>query len=346
MKAAQVSSAYQIELNDVPEPTINSQHDVLLQVQLVGICGSDIHYYRTGRIGNQVVNSAHTIGHETSAVVMETGNEVTRFRFGDRVTLDPSVSCGRCDQCISGRPHTCRNNQFLGCPGQLPGSLSRYLVMPESCCFLIPEGVSEETAVLSEPLSIGLYAVQQALPLNNAKIAILGAGPIGLSVLIAARFYGALDIYVSDRLDYRCEIARKHGARWAGNPYKQDVVQHVRDEVPSLLDTIFECSGQQEAMDQALQLVKPGGTIQLIGIPEFDRYSFDAHLARRHEINLKNIRRQNGCTQLALDMIAEKKIDPTFMITHHFSLSQIRDAFELLKDYKDGVIKAVILCDR
>lgn len=345
MRAAVLTGIRDIELRDLPEPAIQSGTDVRLRMQAVGVCGSDVHYYTTGRIGSQVVQYPFVVGHEGAALVEDIGDKVTRVKPGDRVAIEPAVSCHSCDQCLQGREHTCRRLKFLGCPGQLPGCLSEFIVMPQECCFPVDDALSMDDAALAEPLSIGVYAVRRSIPMAGAKVGILGAGPIGLSILLPAVGNGAAAVYVTDRLDYRCTAARDHGAAWAGNPDRTDVVRDIGDREELDLDVVFECCGRQEALDQAMDLLKPGGKLMLVGIPEFDRYTFRADLARRHELCFQNVRRQNHCVQEALDLIAQGVIDPGFMATHRFSLEQTKDAFDMVDQYADGVVKAMIHFD-
>ena len=211
MKAMVLTGIRKIEIVEQPAPAPHNPTDVLLRIVRAGICGSDLHYYTQGRIGDQVVRFPFCVGHECSAVVADVGKQVTRFKPGDLIVVDPSVSCGVCDQCRLGHYHTCRKVRFLGCPGQLEGCLGDFLVMPEDCCYSA-KGLSADQAALVEPLSIGYYAVQLSGELKGKKIGILGSGPIGLSVLLAARTAGAAAIYMTDRLDYRLEAARQQGA--------------------------------------------------------------------------------------------------------------------------------------
>ncbi len=342
MKAAVLTALREIEIRNLPSPNITSPHEVLLRLKTVGVCGSDVHYYTTGRIGGQVVEYPFTVGHEAAAVVEQTGPAVRRVRTGDRVAIEPAVVCHQCDQCRAGRRNTCRNLRFLGCPGQLPGCLSEFIVMPEECCLPIPESMNFAAATLAEPLAIGMYAVKQSVNMDNARIGILGLGPIGLSVMLCARQAGAQKIYGADILDYRCRVAADHGADWVGNPEKVNLVEEVARREPLLLDAVFECCGQQKALDQAVRLLKPGGRLMIVGIPEFERYSFVADLARRREICLQHVRRQNQCAELAISMIAEQKINPEFMATDHYRLEQCQTAFRQVENYANGVIKAMI----
>jgi len=178
-----------------------------------------------------------------------------------------------------------------------------------------------------------------SLPLHYG---ILGSGPIGLSVLLSARAAGASAIYVTDRLDYRLEAARQQGAAWTGNPDRTDIVRDTIGREPLELDVVFECCGQQAALNQAVELCKPMGKLVIVGIPEADHVSFAVHDARRKGLALVNVRRQNECIDPVIALIREGRIQPDFMITHRFSLDQAARAFELLADYRDGIIKAVV----
>jgi L-iditol 2-dehydrogenase len=257
------------------------------------------------------------------------------------VVVDPSVSCGTCDQCRLGHFHTCRKVRFLGCPGQLEGCLCDLMVMPEDCCHSAG-GLTADQAALVEPLTIGNYAVQLSGGLRGKKIGILGSGPIGLSVLLSARVAGAATVYVTDRLDYRLEAARQQGAAWTGNPDRTDIVRDIMEREPLELDAVFECCGRQSALDQAVKLCKPMGRVMIVGIPETDRISFAVHDARRKGLAFVSVRRQNKCIDPVIDMIREGRISPDFMITHRFSLNRAAGAFELLADYRDGIIKAMV----
>jgi threonine dehydrogenase-like Zn-dependent dehydrogenase len=178
--------------------------------------------------------------------------------------------------------------------------------------------------------------------MKDATIGILGFGPIGMSVLLSARAKGAGKIFVTDLVDERLQIARECGAVWTGNAGKSDVVSEIRDKEPLLLDVVFECCGKQEAIDQAVELLKPGGKLMVIGIPEFDRWGFPVDQMRHKEICVQNVRRQNHSLVETLELMGTKKIDVGRMPTHRFSFSRTKEAFDLVTGYRDGVMKAMI----
>jgi L-iditol 2-dehydrogenase len=342
MKSMKLTGIRKMEMMDVPLPAIMGEHEVLIRMKTLGVCGSDIHYYTTGKIGSQVVEYPFAVGHEGAGQVESVGKGVTVVKPGDRVAIEPAMPCRKCDQCLAGRPHTCRNLKFLGCPGQAEGSLSEYIVMPETSCFRIPESMSYDEAAISEPLAIGVYAVRESVPMQGARVGILGFGPIGMSVLLPAQAMGAERIYVTDKIGERLQIASVSGAFMTGNPDRENVVEKFVREEPGLLDVVFECCGKQEAMDQAFELLKPGGKLMVIGIPEFDRWSFAADLGRRKEITIQHVRRQNEALQPALDMLEQGSIKVNSMVTHRFPFEDTKRAFDLVADYRDGVMKAMI----
>ena len=345
MNSLVLTSIRKFEFREKPKAEIKKPTDVLLQMHNVGICGSDIHYYSTGRIGEQVIKFPFTIGHEGSAIVEAIGASVTKVKPGDRVAIDPAVSCGKCDQCKSGRRHTCRGLKFLGCPGELEGCISEYIVIHEENCYKIKPSMSLVQGTLVEPLSIGIYSASFLEKAKEQTIGILGSGPIGLSVLLASRLKGVKKVFMTDKIEDRLTAAERAGADWIGNPNLMDIVEKIKKEEPDQLDTVFECAGEQEALDQAIDLLKPGGKLIIIGIPKGNEISFNINKLRRKEISIQNIRRQNNCTQKAIDLISNGKINVDFMATHNFKLKDAQLAFEIVEGYRDGVIKAMISFD-
>jgi len=342
MKAVQLTGIREMAVREAPDPKIEKDNEVLLKLEVVGVCGSDVHYYRTGRIGSQVVEFPFILGHECSATVAEVGKSVNRVKVGNEVAIDPAMVCHQCDQCQSGRENTCRELRFLGCPGQSEGCLCEYIVMPEDSVYPTEGKVTLDQAALCEPLSIGVYAVQQSQVRPDARIAVLGAGPIGLSVLLAAKYQDIEAMYATEKITERGNYAMQAGAQFVANPDREDVIQALMGQEPMGYDVVYECAGEQETIDQGIELLKPGGKLMLVGIPEVERISFIIDRMRRKELALINIRRQNNCVQPALDMVASGKVDVDFMITHRFSLEQTQTAFDLVDEYRDGVVKAMI----
>ena len=258
MKAALLTGIRKFETRQVPEPEFTRPTDVLIRIKMVGVCGSDIHYYTTGRIGSQIIQFPFTVGHEAAGIVEQVGPKVTRVKPGQRIAIDPAVSCGHCDQCRAGRENTCRELLFLGCPGQLAGALCEHLVLPETCCFPIKDRTTFEQAALSEPLAIAVYAVERARLPARANVAVLGAGPIGMSVFHVLRANRVGEVFITDKIPERLKFAQKLKPKYCGNPDRADVVREISQAEPLLMDAVFECSGDRMAY-------RPGGAIVKAG---------------------------------------------------------------------------------
>lgn len=342
MKAAVLTGLRRVEVRDIPDPSLMNDTDVVIQVGAVGLCGSDVHYYKEGRIGDQVVEYPFIVGHECAGTVLKTAPAVRELKPGDRVAVDPAIVCGSCDQCLAGRPNTCRRLRYLGTPGQTSGALCERIVLPERNCHPLSGNLTFEEGVLIEPLSIALHGMRMAGDPLPPAVAILGAGPIGLCVLLAARAAGIRTICVTDKIEDRVKAARTIGATWAGNPDHEDIVARLESLVPGGLDAVFECCGDPAALDQAVDLLKPGGRLLIIGIPAADRIFFDIHTLRRRELAVHNVRRQRGCIRDAIGLITAGQVEVRFMATHRFSLDDAWQAFELAAGYRDGVIRTIL----
>lgn len=343
MKKVMLTGIREMEMTEAPEPLLINDNDVKIKLASIGVCGSDIHYYAEGKIGTQVVDYPFAVGHECSGIIEQVGKKVTNVKVGDLVVVDPAVHCGECDQCQSGRPHTCRNNKFLGCPGQLEGCLSEYIIMPDFTCFPVTGKMNPVQAALIEPLSIGVYSVKLAnIENKNTSTVIFGAGPIGLSVLFKLLADGIINNGIIEPLDYRLERSKNIGAKYLINPEKEDVVSKVQEQEELLVDVVFEASGEQDAVDNAIKILKPGGKLVLVGIPPSAQYTFDMDLMRRKELTVINVRRQNHCVEEAIDLVISGKVDVEKMVTHYFTLDKSSEAFDIVEAYKDNAVKAMI----
>jgi L-iditol 2-dehydrogenase len=342
MKVAHFTGRKKLEIVDLPKPVLHRPDAVLLRIDRVGVCGSDVHYYTDGRIGDQVLAYPATLGHECAGTVVEVGAAVAHLRPGQRVAVDPALSCGVCDQCRQGRANTCRNLQFMGSPGEALGAVAEYRVVPAANCFPVPEQMTLDDAALVEPLSVSLHAVRLAQVPPGARIAIIGLGPIGLGVLLCAKAVGPCTIYATDLLDERLEVARQCGADWTGSAHNNAATAAILKEQPGGVDLVFECAGDPLCVDEAQQMLAPGGTLMLVGIPPTDRLIFNIHRMRRKELTFKSVRRQRDCVGPIIEMMAAGRIDARPLLSHRFPLDRIAAAFELVSCYGDGVIKAIV----
>jgi len=341
MKAVVLTQVGRVEFRDVPEPLLAAETDVLLRSAVVGLCGSDIHYFTHEAIAGVRVPLPAVLGHEVSAVVEAVGAGVAGLKPGDRVAVDPAVSCGTCDQCRSGRPHTCRSLRFLGSPGEKDGALAGYFTMPAGNCYPVPDGLSMTEAMLVEPFTIALHALSFWNGGPGHSLAVLGAGPIGLSVIVAARAAGVTEIFAADPVPERAEAARRAGAVWAGDPGR-GLVREILSRRGLGLDAVFECCGEQAALDQALELLKPGGTLAVVGIPLLERVSFPSTALRRKEIRVQSVRRQNRCVERALLLLSARLVEIGFLANREFRPEEAQAAFETAAARRDGALKTTI----
>lgn len=342
MKAVYLIKKKEIRIEEVPVPEIKGSHEVLVRIKCVGICGSDIHYFLEGKIGNQIVEDKIILGHEAAGEVVEAGDEVKRLKPGDKVAIDPGISCGNCDLCKKGKPNLCPYVEFLGTP-PVDGAFREYMVMPEENLIKIPEGLGYEEGVLSEPLAIGLYGVKLSGMEVGDDVAVLGQGPIGLSVLFSAKMGGAKKIFVSDLLPPRLEMAKELGADNIINANNEDVTAVIMKKTGERgVDIAYEAAGKPETFRQITEAARIGGKSVIFGIPSDDKMEFSAHVVRRKELDIINVRRSAFTTSYALELMEKSDLPFSRLVTHRFALKDAEDVLNLVAEYKDGVIKAVI----
>lgn len=342
MRAAFLTGVRAIEVREVPTPRLAREDDVLVRSQAVGVCGSDLHYYLSDAVGGDAVKYPFIPGHECAGVVADVGRGVTRVKPGDLVVVEPAVSCGVCDQCRTGRPHTCRRQLFLGHYGELTGGMAEFALAPERNCVPLPGRMTAVQGALAEPLSIALYASGLAGSVRGKTAAVLGTGPIGLCAVMALKADGCGALYATEKVEAREKAARTAGADWTGNPDREDVVAAVLERESLGLDLVFECCGDQAALDQGVALLKPGGALVVVGIPFEERISFASGRLRRKEIRVQSVRRQNRCLEKAVAMIHAGRVKADFLATHFFTLDEAREAYETASARRDGVIKAIV----
>jgi len=345
MKAAVLYGIKDVRTEDrpLPEP---GPGEALVKVTAVGVCGSDVHYYIDGRIGDQIVTKPQTVGHEVAGRVERLGPDTEcDLAPGDLVAIEPGVSCGECEHCREGKPNTCPNVVFYGTP-PVDGAYQEYLAHPVEYLFKCPEGVSDEAAAMTEPLGIGLHAEHIGGIGPGDSVAVLGSGTIGLCTMMAARTAGAARILVTDLLENRLELARKLGATdtfvaEAGSSAKG--TEWAKEVTGGRgVDVVFECAGEVETMRQALDVARIGGRAVLVGITTEDDVPLQIHIARRKELEMFNVRRARFTIPRSLELISQGRIDVESLVTHRFGLDELAKALDLVHQKADGVIKAMI----
>lgn len=327
----------------ITEPDLQPTDDeILVKVTACGICGSDVHYYKDGRIGNQLCKFPQRLGHEAAGLVVAAPDN-SRFAKGDRVAIEPARPCFNCEHCSTGYYNRCPSVQFLGSPA-MHGAFSELLVLHPSQLEHIPESMSFTEAALLEPLGVAYHALTLSKIKAGQSVAIFGAGPIGLLTLAMAKACGAGETFICDKLAYRLDFAKKtyapdhciDSSRESSTHYIQNAT-HGRG-----VDISFEAVGAQQTFDMTLQAARIGGKALFIGIPEVDTICFDPHLVRRGELLIQNVRRSNLALAPCINMVKRGDISVEALATHHFTLDSIADAFSVLAGYRDGVIKAIV----
>ena len=343
-KAVFLVDKARLEVGETQKPVLVEPGDVLIRIKAVGVCGSDRHYFIDGCIGSQVVDFPQIMGHECAGVIEQVGPAVTSVKPGDRVAIEPQVTCGKCSFCQSGNQNFCLNLKFLGIPGEMHGCMQQFLVMPQENVYLVPPDLSLEDAVISEPLAISMHGIKLCGISGGMSVATLGSGTMGLLTLAGAKASGASTAFATDKIPERVEMARKIGADGAWNPDKTDIVQQIMDRTNGLgVDAAFEYAGDPQALLQCLEVTRKGGVVGLVGIysPEI-MVQLNSETMRRRGLRLQNVRRQVHQTENALRMIAAGQVDADMLITHRFSYEQSNQAYDLVSNYKEGVVKAII----
>ncbi len=340
-RAAYMTGIKQIEIRDIEVPKLKDK-DVLVKLEYVGICGSDVHYLEHGKIGDFIVNGDFILGHECSGTVVEIGSGVQNLKVGDKVALEPGITCGQCEFCKTGRYNLCPDVEFLATP-PYHGSLMNYIAFPENMCFKLPENISTKEGALVEPLAVGLHAAMQGNVKLGDSVVILGAGTIGLVTLLACKAYGATEITIVDVIPKRLEYAKKLGATATINAAEADVFAEI-DKITNKkgVDIVIETAGSARTISQTPYLIKNGGTIVLVGLAPQDIIEFNFAKIMAKEAQIKSVFRYRNIYPTAIKAIAKGMIDITGIVTHEFEFDETAKAFDYVINNKQDVVKAVI----
>lgn len=323
----------------VPEP---KEDEVLLKVEYVGICGSDIHGFESGPfIPPRDPNQKIGLGHECAGTVVKTGSRVKKFRTGDRVIIEPGVPCGKCRFCLSGQYNICPDVDFLATAPNYRGALTNYITHPEALTFRLPDSMSAMEGALVEPAAVGMHAAMEADVKPGKKVVILGAGCIGLMTLQACRCMGATEIVVSDVLPKRLEMAEKLGAMAVVNGKEENTVERVHELLGEWgADIVFETAGSPVTARQTTQLVMRGGKIMIVGtIPGETPVSF---LSINREVTIRTVFRYANNFPMTIEAIASGRFDVKSMVTDIYGYHEVQRAFEESVSRKSEIIKGVI----
>ncbi|MCW2812011.1 MAG: sorbitol dehydrogenase [Friedmanniella sp.] len=304
--------------------------EVLVRVEAVGICGSDVHYYDHGRIGDYVVEGPMIIGHEAAGTVVATGDGVDPGLQGTLVALEPGVPCRVCEQCRAGRYNLCPDVVFFATP-PVDGAITGEVTLDAAFAHPAPAGLDAEQAAMAEPVSVGVWASRKAGVGPGDRVLVTGAGPIGLLAAQVARAFGAREVTVTDVSDFRLGVARQLGliARSAKEPYDSEY------------DVLLECSGAPQALTAAMRAMARAGRVVLIGMGA-DTVPVEVPLIQSRELTLTGTFRYANTYPVALELIASGAVDVTTIITHRFGIEQTEDAMTIAKRDPQA-LKAMVL---
>jgi L-iditol 2-dehydrogenase len=346
MLAARLHGPADLRIEPMSHPGPPGAGEALLRVTATGICGSDLHTYQDGRIGDTALAAPLVLGHEFGGIVEAVGPDAHDGAFqplrpGTRVAVDPAQPCRRCELCEQGHPNLCRRLHFCGLfPDD--GSLREYMHVPAHTCFPIPEQIDHAGAVLLEPLGVAIHAIDLAKIRVADSVAILGAGPIGLYILQLAKLSGADPIFISDKFEWRLQKAQTYGAipiHCGG----EDPVAAVHAATKGCgVDVAIEAAWADISVQQAAEMARLGGRLVLVGIPGSDQVLLKHSTLRRKGLTLRMSRRMKHTYPRAIKLAASGAVDLNGIVSHHFPLEEAPRAFALNSAYQDEVIKIII----
>lgn len=318
-----------VAIEDRPVP-LPAAHEVIVAVRATGICGSDVHYYEHGRIGDFVLEAPMVIGHESAGVITAVGADIDPDRVGQVVALEPGVPCRRCGQCLAGRYNLCPDVVFFATP-PVDGSIAGLVAIDADFAHPAPKGLSFEQAAMAEPVSVGVWAARKAGITAGDRVLVTGAGPIGLFAAQVARAQGALAVAVTDLSEYRLGVARELG--FTAVP--------AGVELPGGYTVLLECSGAQPAVESGLRALAPAGRAVLVGMGA-DQVSISVPLIQGRELSITGVFRYANTYPTALALIASGAVDTAPLITHRFELEDTEAALTLARREPES-LKAVVL---
>lgn len=341
MKASYLIEKRKLEMREEPIPEI-SDGEVLVKIKHCGVCGSDVHYYELGAIGNFVVREPLILGHECAGEVVKAGKDVKNLKVGDRVTLEPGVPCGKCEYCKSGRYNLCPDMHFMATP-PINGAFKEYINYPEEFCYKLPDNVDTIEGAMVEPLNCGFHAAQRAGAHIGQTAVVLGSGCIGLCTLMALHCMGVKTVYMFDMIDKRLQMAKKLGATAVFNSRDVDPVKTVMELTGGEgVDLVFEMTGSVSGTQSTLAFAKRGGVVMLVGqgANAFVNYNIDEIIVR--ELDVRGNFRYANLYPTVIEMLKSGSLPIKDIITDIYSFDDIDKAMEDSVVNKSNIIKAVV----
>lgn len=316
--------------------------EVLVKLEYVGICGSDLHYYETGAIGDYVVKPPFVLGHEPGGTVVEVGKNVKHLKVGDRVALEPGKTCGHCEFCKTGRYNLCPDVVFFATP-PVDGVFQEYVAHEADLCFKLPDQVSTLEGALIEPLAVGFHAAMQGGARAGQTAVVMGAGCIGLVSMMALKAMGVSKVYVVDIMEKRLQKALELGADGIINGAQTDVAEEVKRLTDGKgCDLVVEAAGSQTTTVQAIHMTKKGATIVLVGYSKSGEMTLPTSLILDKELTLKSVFRYRHIYPMAIEAVAAGRVNLKGIVTDIFELDEAQKAMDYSVNHKADIVKAVI----
>ncbi len=347
MKAVKLYGAKDLRLDDVNDPPAPGAGEVLIRVGAVGICGSDLHMYEDGRIGDTDYDGALIIGHEFMGEVLAVGEDARDgnyepLKVGQRVAVDPSTPCWHCEMCEKGHPNICPNHTFYGVY-PTDGALQECMVVTARNCFPMPDDVSDGAGTLLETLGVAVHALDLAKIKIGDTVAVIGSGPVGLLILQLVKLAGASKIYAFDKFDWRVEKARELGATTTWNVNEVDPVSVLNDVTEGRgVDVAIEAAWADHSIQMAADMARLGGRLVLVGIPGNDQLHMQHSTARRKGLTIRMARRMKHTYPRAIELATSGRVDLEGLISHHVPLAEAPEAFKMNAEYAEGVHKIIV----
>ena len=328
-----------VEERDIPQV---KDDEVLVKLEYVGICGSDLHYYETGAIGDYVVEPPFVLGHEPGGTVVEVGKNVTHLKAGDRVALEPGKTCGHCEFCKTGRYNLCPDVVFFATP-PVDGVFQEYVAHEADLCFKLPNNVSTLEGALIEPLAVGFHAAIQGDAHLGQKAVVMGAGCIGLVSMMALKARGVSEVYVVDIMEKRLKKALELGADGVINGAEENVEQKIRQITDGRgVDLVIETAGTEITTRQAISIAKKGSNIVLVGYSKSGEMTLPMSLVLDKELTFKTVFRYRHIYPMAIEAVAQGKVNLKGIVTDIFDLDDVQKAMDYSVNNKTDIVKAVI----
>ncbi len=342
-KAAVFYGVNDIRIEELDMPQVGA-NEVLIQNKAVGICGSDVHFYKEGQIGPYIPKPGHILGHECAGIIIAVGEEVKDKKVGNRVAIEPGIACGRCELCKKGKYNLCRKMLFMSHPDPLhEGAFAEYIVQPAEFTYLLADHISYEEGAMAEPLSVAMQTIKRGHLTPGDTIAILGSGPIGLCILLAVKAAGASEVYNTDQYDYRVEFAKKFGATDAFNSDKENVIENIMSATNNRgVDLVIETAAQAQTYEQSTSLATRGGRIVLVGMSSETHFPISVFDIIDKELDISSVFRYDNVYGVAVSLINNGSVPIKKIITHHFDFKDVSKALDLVHVRGDKVIKAVV----